>query len=140
MENKEKEPFSFTYSAKEQDEIKKIRMKYSSPFDDTPRDKEDKMIKLRRLDQSVSSKATAYALIFGIIGTLILGLGMSLAMSDLADILGTYSHLGMLIGIIIGVIGIVLVCIAYPIYNYIIKKERRKIAPEIIRLTDELMK
>ena len=69
MENKEKEPFSFTYSAKEQNEIKKIRMKYSSPFDDTPRDKEDKMIKLRRLDQAVSSKATAYALIFGSIPT-----------------------------------------------------------------------
>ena len=140
MENKEKEPFSFTYSAKEQNEIKKIRMKYSPESDDTPRDKEDKMIKLRRLDQAVTAKATAYALIFGIVGTLILGLGMSLAMSDLAEILGAYSYLGMLIGIIIGVIGIVLVCIAYPIYNSIIKKERRKIAPEIIRLTDELMK
>ena len=46
----------------------------------------------------------------------------------------------MLIGILIGIIGIVLVSVAYPIYNSIIKKEREKIAPEIIRLTDELMK
>ena len=46
----------------------------------------------------------------------------------------------MLTGILIGIVGIVLVCVAYPIYNAIVKKEREKIAPEIIRLTDELMK
>ena len=46
----------------------------------------------------------------------------------------------MLAGIAVGIIGIVLVCLAYPIYNRIVKKEREKIAPEIIRLTDELMK
>ena len=44
------------------------------------------------------------------------------------------------VGIGIGIIGIVLVCMAYPIYNRTLKKEREKIAPEIIRLTDELMK
>ena len=48
--------------------------------------------------------------------------------------------MAMLLGIIIGIIGIVLVCVAYPIYNRIVKKEREKIAPEIIRLTDELIK
>jgi hypothetical protein len=44
------------------------------------------------------------------------------------------------IGIIIGIIGIVMVCLAYPVYNRILKKEREKIAPEVLRLTDELMK
>ena len=46
----------------------------------------------------------------------------------------------MLIGILVGILGIVLVCIAYPVYNRIIRKEREKIAPEILRMTDELMK
>ena len=44
------------------------------------------------------------------------------------------------LGIITGIIGIAAVAAAYPIYNYVTKKEREKIAPEIIRLTDELMK
>ena len=43
-------------------------------------------------------------------------------------------------GIVIGLAGIVVVAMAYPIYQKILKKEREKIAPEIIRLTDELMK
>ncbi len=98
------------------------------------------MAQLRRLDAGVTQKATTVALVFGIIGALILGLGMSLAMSDLSEILGSHRDMAMLIGIIIGVVGIVLVCCAYPLYNRIIKKERKKIAPEIIRLTDELIK
>lgn len=134
MENKDKETFNYTYSAKEQDEIKAIRKKYSTP------EEEDKMTQLRRLDATVTQKAQAVSLVFGIIGALLLGLGMSLAMTNLGEILGSYKEMAMLLGIIIGIIGIVLVCVAYPIYNRIVKKEREKIAPEIIRLTDELIK
>ncbi len=133
MENNEKETFKFTYSAKEQEEIKNIRKKYAVP-------EEDKMELLRRLDAGVTQKATMAALILGIFGVLFLGVGMSLAMSNLSEILGSYQNMGMLIGIIVGLIGIVLICLAYPVYNYVIKKEREKIAPEVIRLTDELMK
>ena len=135
MENNEKETFKFTYSANEQEEIKAIRTKYAAP-----EEKEDKMEELRRLDASVTQKASAYALVVGIIGALILGFGMSLAMTELGEIIGITGNISMLIGIIIGVIGIVLVSFAYPIYNHIVKKERERIAPEIIRLTDELMK
>ena len=134
METKDKETFNYTYSAKEQDEIKAIRKKYSTP------EEEDKMTQLRRLDATVTQKAQAVSLVFGIIGALLLGLGMSLAMTNLGEILGSYKEMAMLLGIIIGSIGIVLVCVAYPIYNRIVKKEREKIAPEIIRLTDELIK
>ena len=133
MENKEKETFKFTYSAKEQDEIKAIRKKYA-----TPEETEDKMTQLRRLDASVTQKATTVSLVVGIIGALIMGIGMSLVMTDIGNILGT--PLALVIGIITGIIGIILVCLAYPIYNRTLKKEREKIAPEIIRLTDELMK
>ncbi len=133
MENKER--FNYTYSAKEQEEIKAIRKKYTGQ-----EQTEDKMVQLRRLDAGVYSKANTASLVFGIIGTLILGIGMSLAMTDIGKIIGLLGGMAMLIGILIGIVGIVLVCLAYPIYNRTLKKEREKIAPEIIRLTDELMK
>ena len=133
MENKE--TFIHTYSAKEQDEIKAIRKKYAAP-----EETEDKMAQRRRLDAGVTQKASVISLVFGVIGALILGFGMSLAMTDLVEILGSYRGMAMLFGIIIGIVGIVLVSLAYPLYNRIVKKEREKIAPEIIRLTDELMK
>lgn len=131
MENKES--FEFTYSAKEQEEIKRIRNKYA-----VPEETEDKMAQLRRLDASVYSKATTAALVIGVIGALVMGLGMSIVMTDIGAALGTI--LAMIVGVGIGVIGIVLICLAYPMYTRTLKKEREKIAPEIIRLTDELMK
>jgi uncharacterized membrane protein YuzA (DUF378 family) len=134
MENN-KDGFNYTYSAKEQEEIKAIREKYF-PAEES----EDKMTQLRRLDRSVTQKATVVSLIFGTIGALILGFGMSLFMSNLGDILGVSGSVAILIGIIVGIVGIILVCIAYPLYNRIARKAREKIAPEIIRLTDELMK
>lgn len=130
MENKS---FRYTYSAKEQEELKAIRKKYVA--EEQP---EDKMALLRRLDAGVYSKATASSLVIGIIGALIMGLGMSLAMTDMGAALGAVP--AMVIGIVLGAVGIVLVCMAYPVYNTTLKKEREKIAPEIIRLTDELMR
>lgn len=136
MENKEqKDTFNFTYSARQQEEIKAIRKKYA-----VTEESEDKMTVLRRLDAGVTQKAQAISLVFGIIGALLLGLGMSLAMSELGEMLGAYKEFAMLFGVIIGIVGIIIVCAAYPVYNHIIKKEREKIAPEIIRLSDELMK
>ena len=95
---------------------------------------------LRRLDVSVTQTAQIVSLILGVIGTLILGFGMSLAMTDIAHTLGLYGNLAMVIGIVIGVVGGILAGVAYPVYNAIVKAKRKKIAPEIIRLTDELMK
>lgn len=95
---------------------------------------------LRRLDASVTQTAQMVSLILGVIGTLILGFGMSLAMTDIAHTLGLHGNLAMVIGIVIGVVGGVLVGFAYPVYNAIVKAKCKKIAPEIIRLTYELMK
>ncbi len=133
--NQEKSGFTYTYSAKEQAELKKIRDKYTPPTE-----VEDKMARIRRLDASVTNTAQAVALVIGIIGALILGLGMSLIMTDIGEILGSHKNIAMVIGIIVGVVGGILASLAYPIYNAIVKKKRKKIAPEIIRLTDELMK
>ncbi|MBQ4037074.1 MAG: hypothetical protein IJC84_03005 [Clostridia bacterium] len=133
MENKE--TFKLIYSAKEQEEIKAIRKKYTAP-----EQTEDKMALLRRLDGAVTQKASSVSLVFGVLGTLILGAGMSLVMTDIGAVLGLVGGTAMLVGIPIGIVGIVLVCVAYPIYNRIVQKERERIAPEILRLTDELMK
>ncbi|MBQ8313174.1 MAG: hypothetical protein IJX84_08240 [Clostridia bacterium] len=125
MENNQSNTFQYTYSAKEQAQIKEIRSKY------IPKE-ENKMEQLRRLDASVTQKATMHALIVGIIGSLILGLGMSCCM--------VWSDTLFIPGIVIGLVGLTVASVAYPLYNRVLKKERERIAPEILRLTDELMK
>jgi hypothetical protein len=131
MENNE--GFHFTYSAAQQQEVENIRKKYIY-------NEEDKMEQLRRLHRSASQKAKSFAITLGVIGALIMGAGMSLTMTDLGESLGFDSNLAMLIGIAIGVAGMILVALAYPVYNRVLKKERARIAPEILRLTDDLLK
>lgn len=131
MENKES--FSFTYSAAQQKEIENIRKKYM------PKE-EDKMERLRKLHHSATQKAQAWSIALGVIGALILGTGMSLAMTDLGEMLGSHRNFAMVLGIAVGIVGMALVALAYPVYNHVLKKERQRIAPEILRLTDELMK
>lgn len=125
-----KETFKMTYSAQQQEEIQEIRKKYAAP-------KEDKMEQLRTLDAAVSKKATVISITIGVIGTLIMGVGMSLVMSDIGKLIG---RLAMPVGIAAGIVGIGILACSYPLYNRTLKKEREKIAPEILRLTDELMK
>ncbi len=129
MENNEAS-FSYTYSAQQQKEIENIRSKY------LPKE-EDKMEQLRKLHNSASQKAQAASIAIGTLGALVLGTGMSLCMTDLGAVLGA---LALVLGVILGLIGLVMVALAYPMYNKILKQERARIAPEILRLTDELMK
>jgi hypothetical protein len=132
--NNENLGFAYTYSAKEQAELKKIREKYTPPSEN-----EDKLSRLRRLDASVTRTAQAVALVFGIVGALILGAGMSLIMTELGKFFGLVDNMSIIVGVIVGVIGGVLLSLAYPIYNVILTSKRKKLAPEILRLTDELM-
>lgn len=126
MENpNEKDSFRYTYSANQQEEIRKIREKY------IPKEA-NKMEQLRRLDAGVEHKGMAVSMTVGIIGALLFGIGMCCCL--------VWGNSLFIPGIIVGVIGIALVSVANPLYNYITKKEREKIAPEVIRLTDELMK
>lgn len=122
--------FEYTYSAQQRQEIEHIRKKY------LPKE-EDKMETLRSLHYSATRKAKAASISIGIIGALILGTGMSLCMTDIGAALG---HMAMILGILVGLTGLVLVAMAYPVYNRVLKTERQRIAPEILRLTDELMK
>lgn len=126
MENKEnREGFSYTYSAEEQQELKKIREKY------LPKE-ENKMEQLRSLDSKATGKATMIAIIIGVIGTLLLGVGMCCTL--------VWQGRWFVPGIFVGIIGIGIAAIAYPIYNKTLKTEREKIAPEVLRLTEELLK
>lgn len=134
--NREKPSFEYTYSAKEREEIKKIRTKYEKKAEDVA----DPMLRLRLLDASTTRKATVISLVIGILGALLLGLGMSLVMTRMGEYLGAYRDLAMPIGIGVGLVGIFLVILAYPIYTRTVRRERERIAPEILRLTDELMK
>ena len=133
MENNQKEQFTYTYSAKQQEEIKTIRKKYVAP-------ETDKMEQLRQLDRSVTQKAEVISLCVGIIGALIMGAGMSLVMTDIGSSLALGEKLTMIVGICIGIVGMVMAGFAYPLYMRVLKNERERIAPEIIRLADELLK
>ena len=125
MKNEENnEVFSYTYSSEQQKEIENIRKKYA------PR-AESKMEYLRRLDKSAEKPGTITSIIVGIIGALLLGVSMC-CVTEWQEFFA--------VGIGVGIIGIALIIAAYPLFKNITKKQREKIAPEIIRLTDELSK
>ena len=130
MENHQ-ETFTYTYSAQQQEEIKNIRKKYMAP-------EGDKMEQLRKLHHSATQKAQVWSLVLGVMGALVMGCGMSLVMTDIGAVIGMNN--AMIPGIVIGIIGMIPVALAYPTYNRVLKKERQRIASEVLRLTDELMK
>lgn len=131
MENKES--FNYMYSAKEQKEIMDIRKKYAAP-----EEAENKMEQLRRLDAGVYSKATAASLVVGVIGALVMGLGMSLVMTDIGSTLGLNQP--MVQGIIIGIVGMIMGIVNYPIYKSFLSSRRKKYADEILKLSEKIMK
>ena len=120
----EKEVFEYTYSAPAQDEVRRIREKYL-PKEVT------KLDQLRALDASVTKRGNAISIAHGILYSLILGLGMSCCM--------VWAGTWFVPGIVIGCIGLAGVGATYPIYQHIVKREREKVAPEILRLSEELI-
>ena len=119
----EKEVFEYTYSALQQSEVQKIREKYL-PKEVT------KLDQLRALDAGVTRRGTAVSLIHGIVYALVLGLGMSCCMVWAGKLFFP--------GVVIGCVGLAGVAASYPIYNRIVREDREKITPEILRLTEEL--
>ena len=92
---------------------------------------------LRELDAKVKRPVNIFSYIFGSISAVIMGAGMSLIMTDIAQIIG----LGvdpMLPGIIIGVVGMFMALINYPIHKAIMDARKKKYAPEIIALSDRI--
>lgn len=123
----EKKTYSYSYSADINNEVKRIREKYTEPTE-----RETKLEQLRKLDASVHKSASVVSITVGIIGALILGFGMSCVL--------VWAEKMFAAGIVIGIIGIVISVFAYPSYTIISKKKRKEIAPLILKLTDELIK
>ena len=122
MEN-QNQTIHYTYSAMQQEEIQNIRKRY------LPKE-EDKMEQLRRLDQGTTKKGRILSITLGVIGCLLLGVGMCCTMVWMEQLF--------IPGIIIGLIGIGAVIAAYPLYTRVTRKEREKVAPQILQLTEEL--
>lgn len=117
------ESFHYTYSSRQQEEIKRIREKYVAK-------EETKMEQLRRLDASAARPGRIAAVLVGAVSALLLGVGMCCTM--------VWMNALFIPGIVIGLTGIAGVAGAYPLYTHITKKRRKKLAPEILRLTNEL--
>ena len=119
--------FKYTYSApteEERLEIESIKRQYE------PKEKsETKLDKLRNLDKKVKIFPLILSLTFGIVGTLVFGLGLTLVLEWNRIILG----------ILVATLGLIPISIAYPTYSIIYRKNKEKYADEIIKLSDELL-
>lgn len=109
--------------------VQKIRTQYT--------EKElTQLDELKALDKRVKKPAVVFSYVFGAISAMVLGCGMSLVMTDLGEILGINSP--MVPGIILGIVGMYLTIINYPIHKKLLASRRKKYAPQIIALSDQL--
>ena len=92
---------------------------------------------LKELDKKVKRPANVFAYVFGSISAIIMGAGMSLVMTDIAETIGIQNP--MLYGIVIGIIGMFMAIVNYPIYKGILGSRRKKYADKIIALSDKIM-
>ena len=117
--------FEYTYSSERQKEIEAIRRKYEPKA-------EDKMEQLRKLDRDTEKPGTIAAVVIGLIGLLVFGAGLSLAM--------VWKDTMLVVGSFVGLVGMILIALALPTYKIITKKQREKMAPQILALSEELLK
>ncbi len=93
---------------------------------------------LRQLDAKVKRPANVFAYVFGSISAVIMGCGMSLIMTDIADEIG-FGGDPMSTGITVGVIGLIMVLLNYPIYKGILSSRKKKYAEQILKLSEKIM-
>ncbi|MCM1273260.1 MAG: dihydropteridine reductase [Clostridium sp.] len=111
--------------------VQKIRTQYM--------EKESSQLdELKKLDGKVKKPANVFAYIFGSVAAIIMGSGMSLVMTDIGATIGIDSPMAP--GIVIGVVGMLMAIINYPIYKNLLASRRRKYADEIIAFSDKIMK
>ena len=122
--------FSYTYSAKENQQVLSIRDKY------LPQEKNEVEM-LMELDAKVKRPANVFAYTYGSVSTIIMGTGMSLVMTEIGEIIGLAS--AMVPGIVIGVVGMGMALSTYPIYKKILSARKKKYAPRIMELSEKLL-
>jgi len=93
---------------------------------------------LKELDAKVKRPANVFAYTFGAVSAVVMGAGMSLVMTEIGAIIGLAS--AMIPGIIIGVVGMGMALSTYPIYKKMLSARKKKYAPEIMKLSDKIMK
>ena len=92
---------------------------------------------LRELDTKVKRPANVFGYVFGSISAIIMGTGMSLVMTDIGAAVGITD--AMIPGIAIGVVGLGMALITYPVYKSILNARKKKYGDEILKLSDEIM-
>ena len=118
--------FCYKYSAKDNKEVQEIRRKYLPQS-------ENKLEELKRLDRMVQNSGMIEALCAGIGGLMVFGLGMCLAMQVLGN-----GILVIVLGVLLGIIGVVSMVAAYPIYRRIYNRAKEQHTPRILELSEEL--
>ena len=108
----------------------KIRTQY---MEKTPSELDD----LRALDAKVKRPANIFAYVFGSISAIIMGAGMSLVMTDIGATVGIAS--AMVPGIVIGVVGLCMALLTYPMYKGILNARKKKYGAKILSLSDKIM-
>lgn len=111
--------------------VQKIRTQYTEK-------EHTQLDALKALDNKVKRPASIFGYVFGAIGAIIMGMGMSLVMTDIGSTVGIESPMAP--GIVIGVIGLAMAIVNWPIYKGILSSRRRKYAGEVIRLSDSITK
>lgn len=110
----------------------KIRTQYMEK-----EEKSTDLDKLKALDSKVKRPANIFGYIFGTISALIMGSGMSLVMTDIGEKLGLGDM--MVPGIVIGVVGMIMALVNYPIYKKLLGTRRQKYSKEIIELSEKII-
>ena len=129
MQQHQPNKFEYTYAAPsetERKEIESIRRQYEDRKD-TP---ESKLERLRKLDSFVKNSATCLSLILGVVGLLTFGLGLTMILEWAKYVWG----------VIVAIVGLVPLCAAYPVYLFVLKRNKKKYSAEILQLSEELLK
>ncbi len=116
--------FTYNYSPALNKEVQEIRKKY------LPKE-ESKLEELKRLDNKVQKAGVIESLLIGLTGCLIFGVGLCLAMQVIGNSIP--------LGVVIGIIGSVIMMLAYPVYRHVYNKIRQKLAPRILELSEEVI-
>ena len=93
---------------------------------------------LKALDAQVKRPANVFGYIYGSVGAVVMGAGMSLVMTDIGKMIGLTSALTP--GIAVGAVGLAMICTTYPIYQKILNSRKKKYAGKIMELSDRIMK
>ena len=110
--------------------VQKIRTQYTEK-------QHTELDTLKELDAKVKKPANIFAYTYGSVSAIIMGAGMSLVMTEIGTILGLTS--AMVPGIAIGVVGLSMALTTYPIYKKILEGRKKKFAPEILKISEQLM-